>query len=98
MFPLVPDRRFLQPSRLSAPALRGRRISAFAFSAALAACRRPPIDRADAAGSGGRPDAVAIDVGADGTPACPDGRHLCHARARDDTRRVFPRTFGHFQV
>jgi hypothetical protein len=53
---------------------RGRLISAFAFSAALAACQRPLVESADATGSGGRPDAVAIDVGPDGTTACPDGR------------------------
>jgi hypothetical protein len=57
---------------------RGRLISAFAFSAALAACQRPLIDSADAAGSGGGPDAVAIDVGidvsTDGTTVCPEGR------------------------
>ena len=45
---------------------RGRLISAFAFSAALAACQRPLLDGRDA-GSRGGPDAVAIDVGADGT-------------------------------
>jgi len=46
---------------------RGRLISAFAFSAALAACQRPLVTDTDAGVLHGGSDAAAIDASSDGT-------------------------------